>query len=343
MSLVLKKNNVVNIVKNVATDLGGTFTKEFGSATVRLDNEKGQGFIKAYEMFPGLGAIIYNITFNEPFQFTLSKSPVDPLYFIFCLEGQFKHRFGKNGAYTDLDRKRNVILKSGHDEVNEVVIPADTPLKISVISVLEDRMQHLKNTDRSILGTYLEEIFTEISNDKPYRFLGKIRISTANYVRIIMDHQKKGVVGRLLAESSILNILASQLDYHDQETEAERLNYPIKESELERVVDLGEFVASRINKPISIEDLKRESGLSPKKLQLGFRYLYDRSINGYISNVRIEKARQLIEETDLTISEIVYSCGLSSRSYFSKIFKEKYGINPSEYKKQLKTVRTDSE
>ncbi|MDX1318460.1 MAG: AraC family transcriptional regulator, partial [Xanthomarina gelatinilytica] len=40
----------------------------------------------------------------------------------------------------------------------------------------------------------------------------------------------------------------------------------------------------------------------------------------------------LIKNTDMNISEVVYTIGLTSRSYFSKIFKEKYNCSPKDYK-----------
>jgi AraC-like DNA-binding protein len=43
----------------------------------------------------------------------------------------------------------------------------------------------------------------------------------------------------------------------------------------------------------------------------------------------------MLKNTDLNISQIVYSIGFSSRSYFSKIFKEKYDISPNKLKKEL--------
>ena len=42
-----------------------------------------------------------------------------------------------------------------------------------------------------------------------------------------------------------------------------------------------------------------------------------------------------MNDSDLNISEIVYTIGFSSRSYFSKIFKEKYNISPNEYKSKV--------
>ncbi|UWX54441.1 helix-turn-helix transcriptional regulator [Maribacter litopenaei] len=82
--------------------------------------------------------------------------------------------------------------------------------------------------------------------------------------------------------------------------------------------------------------LSRKSGLSPKKLQLGFKLLYSKTVNEYVRQLKLEVSRDYLKNTDLTISEIVYLIGIKSRSYFSKIFSEAYGILPTEYRRHLK-------
>lgn len=79
---------------------------------------------------------------------------------------------------------------------------------------------------------------------------------------------------------------------------------------------------------------KGHNGHILKKLQYGFHNLYGLSVNNYVKKIRLQIAMELLKNSDLSISEIVYKIGLSSRSYFSKIFKEKYGITPSYYKKK---------
>ena len=60
--------------------------------------------------------------------------------------------------------------------------------------------------------------------------------------------------------------------------------------------------------------------------------MHGRTVTDPVRNVRIEKSAKMIKNTDLNISEIVYSIGFASRSYFSKIFKEKYNCTPKNYR-----------
>ncbi|MFC0521267.1 helix-turn-helix domain-containing protein [Mesonia maritima] len=77
--------------------------------------------------------------------------------------------------------------------------------------------------------------------------------------------------------------------------------------------------------------MSKKFGLSKQKLQQGFQLKHQHTINEYIKSKRLELALKLLDEGEKNISEIVYEIGLSSRSYFSKIFKEKYKIAPSTY------------
>jgi AraC-like DNA-binding protein len=84
-----------------------------------------------------------------------------------------------------------------------------------------------------------------------------------------------------------------------------------------------------------LEQLSIESGLSQAKIQDGFKFLYTRTVTEYVRHIRLEAARELMRNGDLNVSQVVYSIGFTSRSYFSKIFKEKYEVTPNEYRKNV--------
>ncbi len=56
-----------------------------------------------------------------------------------------------------------------------------------------------------------------------------------------------------------------------------------------------------------------------------------------LRNVRLAKAEEALMDTSYTLSEIAYLCGFASLSTFSKVFKEKYGVSPTTYRKKVAT------
>ena len=56
------------------------------------------------------------------------------------------------------------------------------------------------------------------------------------------------------------------------------------------------------------------------------------TLRRYCIEHRLEYARQLLVNTDLSVNEIIRKIGYQNKTYFYKIFKQRYGITPSEYK-----------
>jgi signal transduction histidine kinase/ligand-binding sensor domain-containing protein/DNA-binding response OmpR family regulator len=80
----------------------------------------------------------------------------------------------------------------------------------------------------------------------------------------------------------------------------------------------------------SIEDFGKEVGMSRSQMHRKLKALTGKSASQYIRSVRLSKAKKMIENREATISEVAYSVGFSSPSYFTKCFKEEYGYTPSE-------------
>ena len=127
-------------------------------------------------------------------------------------------------------------------------------------------------------------------------------------------------------------ILAMEIQQHKEDKKNAKNNFgSLTKDEMDDIKELSSFIKNYPEIQYSLKYLSKKSGLSPAKLQEGFKLLFDRTVTDYIRNVRVETAEHLIKTTDLNISEIVYSVGLTSRSYFSKIFKEKYNCSPKHY------------
>jgi hypothetical protein len=93
------------------------------------------------------------------------------------------------------------------------------------------------------------------------------------------------------------------------------------------------------NLSLSLKGVSDTLQVNPTYLSREFsRYFDDLSFGEYIRKQRIEKAIQLLENPDYTLSDIAYLTGFSDQSHFNRIFKQHTGENPSAYrKKRLKT------
>lgn len=82
-----------------------------------------------------------------------------------------------------------------------------------------------------------------------------------------------------------------------------------------------------------IDQLVKASGVSRTQLFRKLKSLTDMSASEFIRDFRLRKAYQLLNEDNLTVSEVIYATGFNSRSYFYNAFKKKFGVAPSQLKK----------
>jgi YesN/AraC family two-component response regulator len=120
--------------------------------------------------------------------------------------------------------------------------------------------------------------------------------------------------------------------YLDTEGES-RTEYGSNEESF--ILQLNRIIAENISNPdLDQQLLCREMGVSRASLYNKMRTITGAGAKEYITRIRLEKAKSLIETTDLSIVDISEKTGFTSQSYFSTAFKAYTGITPSQYKKQ---------
>jgi AraC-like DNA-binding protein len=156
----------------------------------------------------------------------------------------------------------------------------------------------------------------------------------ADLIKGLKAIKSKGMLRILKIEARVYEMLSLHIQQHNQLLEGVVLPTSLIKSELKVVRKFGHQILKNPAKDYTLNKISLKSGLTQAKLQDGFKFLYKRTVTEYIRHVRLESARDMLKNTDLNVTQVVYSVGFSSRSYFSKIFREKYDITPNQFKKK---------
>lgn len=105
--------------------------------------------------------------------------------------------------------------------------------------------------------------------------------------------------------------------------------------------DFREVIASNVFSNLSIEELAQFTNLSVSSFKREFERIFGDAPARYIKNKKLEKAAELLSNTERRISEIAYDCGFSDIAHFSKSFQEKYSISPSNFRLSQKGKSLD--
>ena len=96
------------------------------------------------------------------------------------------------------------------------------------------------------------------------------------------------------------------------------------------------FIRSHATEPIQMKDVLKEVPISRRRLEKQFLELFGRTPAAEIRRVHLERAKRLLEETDLTVPEIAYTSGFGSREYLAYAFKSATGLTPREYRNRIR-------
>lgn len=88
------------------------------------------------------------------------------------------------------------------------------------------------------------------------------------------------------------------------------------------------MLEARIDEPLAPSELAAILGISTRQLERLFGRYLNTSPKRYITEMRLHRARNLIVQTEQSITEIAMACGFNSTSHFSKVFRNHYGISP---------------
>ncbi|MDJ0826761.1 MAG: GlxA family transcriptional regulator [Rhodobacter sp.] len=181
---------------------------------------------------------------------------------------------------------------------------------------------HWENQD-----SFVEE-FDEVALTKSVFVIDGNRITTAGGTASI------DLMLKLIAEDhgeELANAVADQLIYTsirtDQDTQ--RLSVPtrigVRHPKLSQVIQMME---QNIEEPVSPSILARDVGMSTRQLERLFRRYLNRSPKRYYMELRLQKARNLLMQTDMSVINVALACGFASPSHFSKCYRAHYDTTP---------------
>ena len=330
-------DNKENALLKLNSYLLGNIKNEAANSILEIDNAIGKGYIRNITLKGGISFLEYDITFFEEVKISINAPKENPIYFAYCSKGHLIQSFGKTGKTRRINEFQTAILSGSTESHNEFYFEKNLHVKASVIKISE--AFHSNSDDIDGLSAQIQKLFKYNEAGEPFIYFGTYNLQIADQIRQLAAIKQDGLVRILLTESIVYRILALEIQQHiDDTNNVHNLSSSLTKSELIRIKEVSDLINEKPEKSYTIKSLCDQCLLSPAKLQEGFKLMHDRTVTDYIRNVRVEAAEKLIKNTDLNISEIVYSIGLTSRSYFSKIFKEKYNCSPKYYQENQKTL-----
>jgi len=166
------------------------------------------------------------------------------------------------------------------------------------------------------------ELFLLSNNSRP------IEQNLKEKVTEIIECKYKGITKKAYLEAKILELLVvvlaqSQEDYYSL------VSNEISQGNYNDILKIDQYIQENLNTTLTIEELSKVIGFNTSKLKKCFKIVFKTTIFKHVTMHRMQRAKELIEEKEYTISEISYEVGYKNPQHFTVAFKKFYGFLPS--------------
>lgn len=199
-------------------------------------------------------------------------------------------------------------------------------------------LEQLKKAVRTIVRTNREKgvshqnihgLFSEMFNTG-YKYAAEKELDIQQFISDRSQAQLKGQADFAMKDEEKVGIL---LHFYQKLTEhiagEEKKTLPL-------VSVIIRYIEENYDKDLYLEKISEQFGVSSKYISRIFKENTGTNLTDYISMIRIAKAKQLLAETNLQISEIGEKIGIFNRTTFLRTFKKFEGISPTEYREAFK-------
>ena len=105
------------------------------------------------------------------------------------------------------------------------------------------------------------------------------------------------------------------------------------EKNVQKLKNVLSFIRGAFDRPITLEEMAEAAGVSPQYFCSFFKSMTGKSPFTYVNSYRIERACRKLLGTDLSVTDIAFSCGFNDLSYFIKTFKAEKGMTPRMFRR----------
>ncbi len=298
------------------------------SECMRFDDERWRAAIERLEIGPGLWVYLVDATTHRPIVVEPSDDKRDSWLGIgTAITGRLRMTF-PDGLTTRIGHERAALFRPVERRIS-VSIPRRQNLRYANCGLRADRIERvfdgrIPQVLRPLLASRIEA-----SQLLPLQATRRLRsLADALFARGF-----NGPLRRLYIEGAVLQLLAASAKAADMPLGP--CGSVLSARERNAVLEARERLLADMRHPPSLGELAAEAGLSERRLNAGFRALFDGTVFETLRNKRLEHARMVLESGEVgPLKEIAFRVGYNHVTNFINAFTARYGAPPRRYRRR---------
>ena len=328
-TIKIAETSAKSLLKELASVFETDYTENYGEAYIAFSNEHGDGIISGINFPNGVGIFRFETKLESDTCLDFHGDMVHPFKFIYVIEGRLDHRFRDEDIVHHIEKDQSVIIGANRGSGNKIMFPGG--FKVSAVVLDVDRKKFVEQLTFPLedMDDIYHRIFADTNAMRTLYHHTQYSLKMSHLIQELRDFTTPGLERISYHGAKALELLTYMLMLYREDSKPEDHQNVLRPKDLEKVKQVIFQIDKNISELGNINSLAQSVEITETKLQEGFQILFNCTVHEYIQRKRMETAMLLLLKTNKTISEIVYEIGLNSRSHFSKIFKEKYGMTPT--------------
>ena len=321
----ISTNTMDEYVRDLVNRYGFTYAHTENTVTLIAPKELGNGYIKSTQVSGDIEIGIIDIFLRKPV-ISYYDDYLNTCEANYCFSGHVSYL--ETGVINASLSKNEMELHVLPHSRGMTMIPSNE--RVVLVSIISKSTFHSQLPYAEQCSGYKSKEVRDLLNRliKPKKSGVKIH----NYFKQIIDNN----IGQEMKNTyldSLGKILISDLW---QDKIVLPLTGQIRVScsgfEKKALLEAKEILSDSYSSPPTIPELAKMVLLNEHKLKTGFRDMYGKSIYEFVRSMRMENAIHLLENMDLSITEIAGMVGYVNTSHFASAFRNEYGMNPSDFR-----------
>lgn len=175
-------------------------------------------------------------------------------------------------------------------------------------------------------GTWLDEWWNRRERPAKTRIADVVPLIAVWEPLIVEKRRLDGGSPEILA--SLLKALCNLIDRAIEEAPA------VSSASALNALKMKGYIEAHANEPLKLEEIAAQAGISVTRAVHLFKSRFGMSIMKYVQQVRLAIALRLMDNSQFTLERIAEDAGFGSYTYFHRVFRERYGVSPGQYRKR---------
>lgn len=210
--------------------------------------------------------------------------------------------------------------------------------------VVIERKRFQEHLEAAVLSMPLRlgQLFRGGEDRRHFLFQQHYGVPISRVLRDMMQSRLRPGLRETYLEAKTLELLSLQFARYLDASAPGKRRVDLKPYDLRAILQARDHIEDSLREPPTIPELARHVGINVNKLKRGFKSVFNTTINRYTTARRLEWAHRLLQEEALSVGEVVDRIGYENRSYFARIFRDRYGMHPGEVRQHLQSVVSDA-